>query len=935
MKRFLYAFLAIVISLISLKVAAQEVVPVDSAYRIGHLENGLTYYIRHNDYPKGHADFYIAQKVGSILEEDNQRGLAHFLEHMCFNGTKHFPGQSAINWMQSLGVKFGAHVNAYTMYDETVYTLKKVPTERVAVQDSCLLLLRDWSTDLTLDDDAIDSERGVIHEEWRTRNSAELRLYYELLPKVMPNNKYTERLPIGTMEVVDNFPHQALRDYYEKWYRPDQQAIIVVGDIDAERVEAKVKEMFSTVEMPANPAPREYVKIEDMPGTVFAIGRDPEVQTPFFDFYFMHDCFTPEFMQTDQYALWHYIRNAIMNMLRARFNTIRNTQETAMMSSSTHYGTFEGLRTKMALTMDVHAAGKDIRKAFADAYREVLRLQRYGFTESEYNTLKEELLATIEQNYANRATISNETYANRCVEHFLSGTPLYSAETRLQVMKQGIENVPLEVINSMVPQFLTAENRKVMIYLPDGSEFVEPTEQEMQECMASVEAEEILPYEGNQKSEPLISSLLPAGKIVGEAHNDVVDATEWTLSNGAKVIVKPTKLKDDEIIFSAFARGGSNTFDDSYIPAIQMAGLVLPCHGYGSYSKADLENYLRPKNAILLHNFDYNKRALTGYSPVKNLPTLMELIYASFTEYAISDADYNHITSLISDELPTLLNTPNNRFANSVYKSLYESERCQVMTSETIAATTREQMVDYAQKMMADASDYTFAFVGNFDMDSIKPLVEQYIANLPTDKSFPITDKILEGTSVKPGVSKNEFSMAMQTPQTYLMFYKYMQKPYNLRNDMITDIAGHILTDRLRNQIRETMGATYSVEADWALDELSSPNVKLGTFFPMNPEFKDQVVAYIEAEFKNMETTITADELQTAREILRASHKRDLETNIYYMELIEAQVLTGADCFTNYSETLNSITVDDIQALFRDLNSNNNAHTVLLTPEAE
>jgi zinc protease len=606
-----------------------------------------------------------------------------------------------------------------------------------------------------------------------------------------------------------------------------------------------------------------------------------------------------------------------------------------MMSSSTTYGLFEGLRTKMALYMQVNAAGNDIRKTFADAYREILRTQRYGFTESEYALFKEAIDAYVEQEYANRATKSNGSYANDCVQNFLSGFPMYSEETYLQIVKQCNENVPLEVINSMVPQFMTTENRKVLVYLPDGSEFVEPTEQEMQECMASVEAEEILPYEGNQKSEPLIPSLLPAGKIIGEAHNDVVDATEWTLSNGAKVIVKPTKLKDDEIIFSAFARGGSNAFDDSYTSAIQMAGDVLPYHGYGSYSKADLDNYLLPKNVVLLHSFDYNQRSLTGYSPVKNLPTLMELIYASFTEYTINEADYNYIISATRDELQTLLNTPYNRYVDAVRKSFFESQRCQLKTNESVDAITREQMVDYAQKMMADASDYTFAFVGNFDVDSIKPLVEQYIANLPTDKSFPITDKILAGTSVKPGVSRNEFSMAMQTPQTYLKFFKYMQRPYNLRNDMITDIAGYILTDRLRNQIRETMGATYSVEAAWALSESSSPNVEFGTSFPMNPEFKDQVIAYIEAEFKNMETTITADELQTAREILRASHKRDLETNIYYMELIEAQVLTGADCFTNYSETLNSITVDDIQALFRDLNSNNNAHTVLLTHEAE
>jgi zinc protease len=955
MKRFLYSFLAIVISLIPVKVAAQKatqrtatevaaqavtgggvhgVTPMDSAYHIGHLANGLTYYIRHNEYPKGHADFYIAQKVGSILEEDNQRGLAHFLEHMCFNGTKHFPGQSAINWMQALGVQFGAHVNAYTNYDETVYTLKTVPTERVAVQDSCLLLLRDWSTDLTLDDDAIDSERAVIHEEWRMRNGAELRLYRNLLPKVMPNNKYTERLPIGTMEVVDNFPHQALHDYYKKWYRPDQQAIIVVGDIDVARIEATIKEMFSTVEMPANPAPREYVKVEDLPGTLFAIGRDKEVGIPYFTLNFMHDCFTPEFKQTDRFALWLYIRNAITNMLNSRFYNILHERETAMMTASFDYDQFNSFCTKMAFTLEVNAAGKDIRKTFADAYREVVRLQRYGFTESEYNMAKESILAATERHYANRATISNEYYTGQCVNHFLSGAPLYSAETMLQICKQGIENVPLEVINSMVPQLLTAENRKVLVYLPDRSEYVEPTEQEMQECMAGVEAEEIMPYEDNQKTEPLIPSLLPAGSIVSEAHNDVIDATEWTLSNGVKVIVKPTTLKDNEIIFSAFARGGSNALDDSYTPVIQMNNLVGIKYGFGAYSRADMTNFLQSKNMFFSCNFGDNQRTISGYSSVKNLPTLMELIYASFTEYTINEADYNREISLTSDEMPTFLDTPNNKFADSVKKSLYASERCQLVTSATIDALTREQMLDYAHKMMADASDYTFAFVGNIDMDSIKPLVEQYIANLPTDKSYPIVGKILEGTSVRPGVSKNEFSMAMETPQTHLMFYKYMQKPYNLRNDMITDVVGNILTDRLRNQIRETMGATYSVEADWALHGLSSPNVKLGTIFPMNPEFKDQVLAYIEAEFKNMETSITADELQTAREILRASHKRNLETNLYYIEIIAPQVLTGADFFTNYDDILNSITVDDLQAFIRDLNSANNVHTVILSPEA-
>jgi zinc protease len=485
----------------------------------------------------------------------------------------------------------------------------------------------------------------------------------------------------------------------------------------------------------------------------------------------------------------------------------------------------------------------------------------------------------------------------------------------------------------MIPQFLTTDNRKVLIYLPAGDEYIEPTDREMQECMAAVEAEEISPYEGNIKKEPLISSLLPAGTIASESHNDVIDATEFTLSNGAKVIVKPTKFKDDEIIFKAFARGGSNAFDDSYTPAIQMADLVLPFHGYGSYNNADMTNYLMPKNVRLNSEFVYNQRSMYGSSPVKNLQTLMELIYASFTEYSIADADYNYVLSSLRDELPTVLNTPNNRFIDSINKSLYSSKRIQTITTETVDATTREQMVDYAQKMMADASDYTFAFVGNIDMDSFKPLVEQYIANLPTDKSFPVSEKILEGTSVKLGVHKNEFSMAMQTPQTYIMFAKYMQKPYNMRNDMLTEICGSILADRLHHQIREEMGATYTVSVEGELLELSSPNVMVRTILPINPDFKDKVMACIEAEYKNMETTVTADELQTAREILLADHKRDLENNEYYMTMIEAQVIDGADFHTDYETTINSITVDDIQTFFRELNGSNNAHTVLLTPE--
>lgn len=294
--------------------------PVDKEVRIGKLPNGLTYYIRHNNYPKGQADFYIAQKVGSVLENDDQRGLAHFLEHMCFNGTTNFPGKNLINWLESIGVKFGQNLNAYTAADQTVYNINNVPVAREGVQDSCLLILHDWANDLLLLTEEIDAERGVIHEEWRRTTVGQMRILENALPTLLPGSQYAYRLPIGTMEVVDNFEPKALRDYYEKWYRPDQQGIIVVGDIDVDRIEAKIKEMFSDIEMPENPAERIYYPVPDTEGTIYAIGHDKEQKMALVQLFIKTDPMPREMRATVAQPLQSYIISAISSMLNQRLD---------------------------------------------------------------------------------------------------------------------------------------------------------------------------------------------------------------------------------------------------------------------------------------------------------------------------------------------------------------------------------------------------------------------------------------------------------------------------------------------------------------------------------------------------------------------------------------------------------------------------------------
>ena len=401
--------------------------PVDTAVRIGKLPNGLTYYIRHNEYPKGQADFYIAQNVGSILEEDNQRGLAHFLEHMCFNGTTNFPDNQLREWLESIGVKFGANLNAYTGVDETVYNINNVPVARESVQDSCLLILHDWANDLTLDPKEIDKERGVIHEEWRRSMQGQMRIIEKLLPIVYPTSKYGHRLPIGTMEVVDNFAPQALRDYYEKWYRPDQQAVVVVGDIDVDRIEGKIKEMFSSIEMPENAAERKYEPVPDHKGTIYAIGSDPEQKTLIGQLMFISNPLPKEMKNTPMYYAQSYIEGMIGAMINNRLSEISSKPDAPFAGAGVNFGGFFlSSKVKDALTASAVAKGNDIIEPLKAVYREVLRAQRGGFTQSEYERARNEYISSIERVYNNRNTRENGTFVSEYVGNFKDGDPIPS-----------------------------------------------------------------------------------------------------------------------------------------------------------------------------------------------------------------------------------------------------------------------------------------------------------------------------------------------------------------------------------------------------------------------------------------------------------------------------------------------------------------------------
>ena len=462
-------------------------VPVDKNVRIGKLDNGLTYYIRHNDYPENQVDFYIAQKVGSIQEEENQRGLAHFLEHMCFNGTKHFPGNTLIPWLESVGVKFGMNLNAYTAVDETVYRICGVPSERIGVQDSCLLILSDWANGLLLEDKAIDEERAVIHEEWRSQMPPMQRIFEKTSPVIFPDSRYGSRSPIGLMSVVDHFPYQALRDYYEKWYRPDLQGVVVVGDVDVDRIEAKIKELFAPIELPAQPAERVYYPVDDFTEPVIAIGQDKEQGNSLVKFYFKYDVLPDSLRHTMLSLTTEYMLDMADMMMMYRLHDISTKPDAPYALAQGQHGDMELCKTKKAMAYIAVPKGSDTEPAMDAVYREVLRAKRGGFTATEYARCRSEYLSQLEQAYNNRNHQENRKLAESYVRNFLDKTPIPGIENEYQLMNMLANQIPVEAVNQMYAQLLNERNMAVLIALPEKEGVVCPDAAALKASLAQID----------------------------------------------------------------------------------------------------------------------------------------------------------------------------------------------------------------------------------------------------------------------------------------------------------------------------------------------------------------------------------------------------------------------------------------------------------------
>ena len=905
-------------------------IPTDPNVRIGKLENGLTYYIRHNELPEKRADFYIAQKVGSILEEDNQRGLAHFLEHMCFNGTTNFPGKGIINWLETIGVRFGENLNAYTSIEETVYNIDNVPVIRDGIVDSCLLILHDWANDLTLAEAEIDNERGVIHEEWRTGQGAMMRMYEQALPKAMAGSKYGHRLPIGTIEVIDNFPYQALRDYYEAWYRPDQQGIIVVGDVDVDKVEAKIKELFSPIPMPANAPERKYEPVPDNKEPIVTIAKDKEQPSTMIYLWHKHPATPNEAKGNIGYLVQNYLFSMISSMMHARLEELRQGANPPFIYAASGDSDFLMAKTTEAYVGMAMSKDDGIPTALAALVREIERARKFGFTASEYARAKADYLRELESAYNERDKMKNDEYVEEYVRHFIDNEPIPGIETEYAIMNQLVPNIPVEAINSILPQLIKDENIVINIFGPDKEGMVYPTEAEILDVLKKTKAEEITAYEDKVSDEPLLKEAPQAGKIV-KTEEGPFGSTALTLSNGVRVVVKNTDFKADDIRMRAYSPGGTSIFGTNEFIQIKMLNSVASLGGLGNFSSVDLEKVLAGKKASVGAIVGSQTEILSGYCSPKDLETLMQLVYLSFTAPRMDDAAFESFKQRTKASLANQEANPMVALSDTLQKEMYGNHpMAKRFKAEMVDQIDYNRIMEMYKDRFKEAGDFTFLFVGNINLEEAKPLIETYLGGLPTiNRKENYKDIKLD---IQKGAHKNVFEKQMEIPKATVISVISGNCEYNLKNDLLMTLLKQTMDLVYTETIREKEGATYGVSTTGMVSRYPKDEALFQIYFDTDPAKREKMEQLVMAELQKVaQEGPRPEHLAKVKEFLLKKHLENVKENGYWLNKLNEYYWYNTDMDSNYDKLLNEISVEDVKNFTKALLDQGNIIEVTMT----
>ena len=911
----------------------QTPLPNDPAVRTGKLENGMTYYIRHNDQPAQRAEFYLATDVGAFQEDDDQDGLAHFLEHMCFNGTKNFPGKSLLEWLQSIGAEFGRNINASTGFEQTQYMLNNIPVVRESILDSCLLVLHDYSHFVTNDPAEIDAERGVILEEKRTRNDASWRLFEKSLPYYYGDTPYSRRTLIGGEEQLKTFKYESLTRFYETWCRPDLQAVIVVGDVDVDQVENKIKTIFADIPAAENPQPKVLHKIPDNVEPIIGILTDPEMTSSSIEVMWKSEPMPKEYMNTDIAFMTDLIKMYVRLIMSERFTDITSQPDAPFLGGSFYISSL--CNSCDATTGSVSFKEGDAINAFTAFMIELEKMKRFGFTDGEVQRAKDNIISSYERRVEAAPTRKNSEFVYPLLYNFYDNEPYMEPEMELQLVQMVCAQLNAAVLSQVAAQLLTDENMVILYNGPEKAGLVNPTEDEIKAVLASVKNAEIAANVEENLNEPFISGELKGSKVKKEGQT-IYGATEWTLKNGVKVVVLPTQYKQDQILFNISMNGGMSlvSTEDKVSFEDNIWALFQSNAGISKFSGTQVPKMLAGKNLSVTPYIGGTKHGVSGSSTPKDFEPALQIAYLYFADPRFAEKEYETGIQQIKAILPNIANNPDFIFQNEMNKILYGGNpRVVQLNDETLAKANLATIERVYRELFKDAAGATLRIVGNVNPAEIKPLVEKYIGSIAKGKKADQVNK--DNTlSIVKGKIDESVKIAMETPKSTVLQVYTAYMPIDTKTEVALEVANYVLDMIYTKTIREEEGGTYGVGTAMVGQREPEERVVIQVSFDTNPE---QAPKLRELALKGLkELAENGPELEKFNMAIENFKKNIPETRIsnsYWMSNISEYLDHGYDYDAEYEAAVNSVTPEDVKAVLQAVLAQNNLIEITSAPK--
>ncbi len=910
----------------------QKAVPTDERVRTGTLPNGLKYYIQKNSKPENRAELRLSINAGAMQEDEDQLGLAHFLEHMCFNGTKNFSKSELVDYLESIGTKFGPDLNAYTSFDETVYMLQ-VRTDDQEMLDKGMLILQDWSNAVTFEGEEIDKERGVIMGEYRSGLGAQERMRNEWFPLVFKDSRYADRLPIGKPEIIKNAPYDAFTRFYNDWYRPDLMAVVVVGDVDVDAMEAQIKERFGGLENPENPRKKIEYNVPKHDETLVTVVTDKEASSTQVQLMYKHDPMKVKNMGDYRTRMVHSLYN---RMLSSRLEELTKSANPPFLYGFSSYTNF--VRTADAYYGAAGVEPDGVLEGLEALLTENQRVLQHGFTATELERTKKEILNSIEKQYKESDKTPSRRLAMRYVSNHLENSPIPSPKQTFELYEKFIPTITLKEINALAGQWITDKNRVVIVTGPEKEDITMPSEDDIRKILASVDEKEVKAYVDNVSSEPLMSKALKPGIIRDKKMIEEIGVTELNLTNGVKVILKPTDFKNDEILLTAFSSGGHSLVGDEDYMSASQASTIIDQSGVAKFSDTELQKMLAGKTVGVSPYIDELSEGFTGSCSPDDFETMLQLIYLYFTEPRKDEDAMNAYMTQMKTQMSFMGANPQFYFFSEVFKVLSNDHpRRKILPAvEDLDKVNLDRVMEIYRDRFADASDFTFVFTGNFDPDAIQIKLAQYLGNLPSTQRKE-TWKDVNVETPKGKIEKTFYKGQTQKSFAFLGFggdfdWEDGQARYDFRS-MIS-----VLNIKLRERLREDEGGVYGVQVQGDVSRWPKEEFSILIFFNAEPNEVDKLVEITKEEIQKLiDNGVEDKDITKVTETQRQERIKNLKENRFWSGYLRSSYQNSLDPtniqMEHYEKYVNSLSSESVVAMAKKVLKLDEIAQFVLKPE--